>query len=52
MLTKIIDTFRKQKIFELAKDSGKDWDGDFVSYKGTRYYVNISTDELKRCDNE
>ena len=41
MLEKIIDCFRKPRIFKLAQKSGCDIDGDVITYKGVTYAINI-----------
>lgn len=47
-INKIIDMWRKPKIFRLAIKYGYDWDGDIIVYKGTRYVFDISHNMLKR----
>ena len=46
----VLDWYRKPKIFKLAKELGKDWDGDIIVYKNQKYYFNVSTDELSRIE--
>ena len=48
LIEKIIDTYRKPKIFKLAAKLGRDLDGDIITYKGTRYYFHIFQNILKR----
>ena len=48
MIQKIIDLFRKRKIFKLCKFFGTNWDGDIIDYKGATYYVDISRNILFR----
>lgn len=48
-LNDFIDNCRKEKIFELAAQSGCDIDGDMIHYKNVRYYVNIADDVLERA---
>ena len=42
-----IDESRKEEIFVLAKELGKDADGDIIYYKGTVYFVNVLHDYIK-----
>ena len=46
----IIDMTRKKKIFERARECGSDWDGDLILYEGIKYYINISTNVLRRVE--
>lgn len=48
MLEKIIDYFRKPRIFKLARQSGCDIDGDVIVYNGTKYVINILSNTLIR----
>ena len=41
---------RKKKIFERARICGRDWDGDIIRYEGITYYINISTNVLRRVE--
>lgn len=52
MLEKIIDCFRKPMIFKRAQKAGCDIDGDIVTYHGTRYYVNILADIVRRVNED
>lgn len=44
----IIDKFRKRKALEIAIKNGCDWDGDIVTYKNTRYFVDLRFGLIKR----
>ena len=48
IINSFIDITRKKKIFEIARKSGKDCDGDIVRYKDTTYYVHLFGNVLKR----
>lgn len=48
MLEKIIDCFRKPRIFKLAQKSGYDIDWDVIAYKGTKYVIHILSNTLVR----
>lgn len=48
LIMKIIDAYRKPKIFKLAAKLGCDLDGDIIIYKGITYYFHIFNNVLKR----
>lgn len=48
MLEKIIDCFRKPRIFKLAQKLGCDVDGDVIMYKGVKYVIHILSGTLIR----
>ena len=50
VINHIIDMTRKKKIFERARICGRDWDGDIIRYEGITYYINISTNVLRRVE--
>lgn len=47
-MKKLIDFFRKRKIFKAALELGCDVDGDIVVYKGVTYFVHIQLNDLRR----
>lgn len=48
LIEKIVDRFRKRKIFKLAAKIGLDVDGDIIVYKGQTYVIHILSDTLTR----
>ncbi|MCC2832094.1 hypothetical protein [[Clostridium] innocuum] len=52
LFTKLIDLFRKARIFKFAELIGCDRDGDVITYKGTTYYINIFYNKLVRVTGE
>ena len=52
MKNKIIDFFRKKKIFKLAIRLGQDIDGDIIIYKNVLYCHNIKCNKLVRVNNK
>lgn len=46
----IIDWFRKTAIMCKLFNDGGDWDGDLVTYKHHKYYVNIQTGTVMRIE--
>ena len=50
LLNKIVDNYRKRKIFEKAIKNGCDMDGDIVNYKGVNYVIHIRYGLVKRIE--
>lgn len=48
MWTKIVDWYRKRKIFDHVMELGIDVDGDIITYKGTRYFVHVLDGRFNR----
>ena len=45
----VVDIFRKRKIMKLAtKDGWINLDGDVITYKGTKYIVNVLGNYIAR----
>lgn len=49
-LEKMIDWYRKPKIFNFAMKHGCDVDGDVITYKGTKYVFHIMSGWIKRVN--
>nr|DAV88086.1 MAG TPA: hypothetical protein [Caudoviricetes sp.] len=49
-MKRIIDWFRKTAIMRKLFNDGGDWDGDLVTYKHHKYYVNIQTGTVMRIE--
>ena len=50
MIKKIVDWYRKPKIFKLAIKYDRDLDGDFIVYKGTKYMFHYLQGWIKRVN--
>ena len=49
-MKRLIDWFRKPAIMEKLFSTGGDWDGDLVTYKHHKYYVNAQTGVVIRIE--
>lgn len=49
-MKRIIDWFRKPAIMLKLFHTGGDWDGDLVTYKHHKYYVNAQTGTVIRIE--
>lgn len=49
-MKRIIDWFRKLEIMRKLFSTGGDFDGDFVTYKHHKYYVNAQTGTVIRVE--
>lgn len=49
-MKRIIDWFRKPAIMHKLFHTGGDWDGDLVTYKHHKYYVNAQTGTVIRIE--
>lgn len=49
-MKRLIDWFRKPAIMEKLFSTGGEWDGDLVTYKNHKYYVNAQTGVVIRIE--
>lgn len=49
-MKRLIDWFRKPAIMEKLFSTGGEWDGDLVTYKHHKYYVNAQTGVVIRIE--
>ena len=49
-MKRIIDWFRKPAILHKLFHTGGEWDGDLVTYKHHKYYVNAQTGVVIRIE--